>query len=265
MHFQNIDINNISKNNHYGSFEKKSFLKSIFNKIFVFLIFEKKIFFSNVYLKYKILFNKMNRIIDFDAIRHIFTFDLLQQNLKNKRIKNICIIGDGRINALIGAKYIFPNSRIFSVNLPEVLIDDYLILNKYRIINNKNIQLINKINDKIQKKKKLIFITPSKKNFLLNKKIDLFINIASFQEMPYSEIKKYFKIIKQNSCYLYCANRDYKKLYGGEIIRFNKYPFGSGNKIIEEDCKWHKKFYSTKPFFIHRYDGNIRHCLIKYN
>jgi hypothetical protein len=264
-HLKNIDLNNVFKNNHYGSFEINNLYKNIFNKIFTFLIFEKKIFFSNVYKKYKSLFNKMNRAIDCDAMRHILTYNLLKKNLQNKKIKNICIIGDGRINGLIGAKCIFPDSRIFSINLPEILINDYLILNKYRIIKNKNIQLINKVNDKIINKKKLILITPSKKKFLLNKEIDLFINIASFQEMPLGEIKKYFAIIKKNSTYLYCANREYKKLYGGEVLEFNKYPFGNGKIILYEDCKWHKKFYSPKPFFIHNYDGNIKHCLIKYN
>ena len=31
-----------------------------------------------------------------------------------------------------------------------------------------------------------------------------------------------------------------------------------------EDCSWTKKYYEFKPPFINKYDGNIKHALVKY-
>ena len=83
--------------------------------------------------------------------------------------------------------------------------------------------------------------------------------------MNIGEIQNYMDIIKQKKTLFYCRNREYKKLYVQEELYFDKYPWGDGLKIFEENCPWHQKYYSFKPNFIHKYDGNIKHCLIKYN
>jgi len=112
---------------------------------------------------------------------------------------------------------------------------------------------------------KLFLIPANNKKFLMNKKIELFINIASFQEMTTNEINEYFQIIKNNKSKLYCCNREYKKLPDGEEIYFEKYPFSNSKKIFWENCSWHQKLYSLKPPFIHKYDGNVKHCLVDFN
>ena len=43
--------------------------------------------------------------------------------------------------------------------------------------------------------------------------------------MNMNEINQYFKIIKNNKSKLYCCNREYKKLNGGEEVFFDKYSF----------------------------------------
>ena len=260
LHDQNFE--DIYHGMGFGSFAKKTFLKSIAHKILSIATFGLNIFRSNEYNIYKKAFDKIGRQIDTDALRHIFTFRLLK---KYCYPKNICIIGDGKSNFVLGSLKLFPNSKVFSVNLSETLINDYLILKKYNLIRDEDIQVINSINEKIDKKKKLFLIPASLKNFLLNIKIDLFVNIASFQEMNFQEIKSYMEIIKKNKSLFYCCNREYKKLYGGEELYFDNYPWGDGLKIFEEDCPWHQKFYSFRPNFIHKYDGNIKHCLIDYN
>ena len=58
---------------------------------------------------------------------------------------------------------------------------------------------------------------------------------------------------------------DKKKLSGGEVLKFDDYPWGNGKIIFEENCPWHQKYYSFRPNFIHKYDGNIKHCLIDYS
>ena len=83
--------------------------------------------------------------------------------------------------------------------------------------------------------------------------------------MTINEISNYFEIIKNNKSKLYCCNREYKKLYGGEELYFDKYPFANSKKIFWEDCPWHQKHYSLRPPFIHKYHGNIKHCLVDFS
>ena len=53
--------------------------------------------------------------------------------------KKVCIIGDGGLNAVLGTHLTFPKAKIFSINLSETHIHDYLILK------NSNLDLINSV------------------------------------------------------------------------------------------------------------------------
>ena len=84
------------------------------------------------------------------------------------------------------------------------------------------------------------------------------------QEMTPKILHNYFEIIKSNKSYFYCCNREYKKLPEGEELIFKDYPWGNCKIIFSEDCSWHQKFYTSRPPFIGKYDGNVKHALIKY-
>ena len=254
---------NINNSLAFGGYNKKTLLKKILHFFLARITFGNNIFLLSSFRRYKKIFDKTKRQIDTDSIRHIFTFDLLSKKIK-KNIKKICIIGDGKVNGIIGCLLHYPNAKIYSINLAETLIHDYLIYKKMYDQSIKNIQIVEKKKD-LTNKKKLFLIPSCLKNILYKKKIDLFINIASFQEMNMRENKKYFKIIKSNNCYLYTANRVCKTLPDGQKIFFKKYPWGNGIKLINENCKWHQKFYDFSFPFIKKYDGNIKHCLIYYN
>lgn len=255
----NAEYNNEFSQLGFGSYTKKNVKRYIYD-ILTRLIFGNAIFKTKTYNAYKSIFDEINRYIDVDTIRHIFTFEKLKKYLNPK---SICIIGDGKINGLLGAHLTFPKAKIYSVNLAEVLINDNLILEKIDNDLKKSITLVEDLN--VSTQNNMLFLIPSNnKRFLMNKKIELFINIASFQEMTISEIEEYFKIIKNNKSKLYCCNREYKKLPEGEELYFEKYPFLNSKKIFWEDCPWHQKFYSLKPPFIHKYDGKIKHCLVDF-
>jgi hypothetical protein len=244
----------------FGSFGKKN-VNNFIHNLLARVIFGNNIFKTITYYAYKSVFDKIDRYIDVDTIRHIFTFEKLKKYVNPK---SICIIGDGKINGVLGAHLTFPNTKIYSVNLSETLINDNMILEKIDIGLKKSITLIEDLNLPIEDK--ILTLIPSNfKKILLNKNIELFINIASFQEMTICEINKYFEIIKNNKSKLYCCNREYKRLPGGEELYFEKYPFSNAKKIFWEDCPWHHKFYSHKPPFIHKYDGNIKHCLVDFD
>ena len=243
-----------------GSYTKKS-LKNYIHNILIRIIFGNTILKTKTYNAYKSIFDEINRYVDADTITHIFTFEKLKEYVNPK---SICVIGDGKINGILGAHLTFPKAKIYSVNLAEVLINDNLILEKTNIDLKKSVTLVEDLN--IYSQNNVLFLIPSNnKKFLLNRNIELFINIASFQEMTTNEIKEYFEIIKNNKSKLYCCNREYKKLPGGEELYFKKYPFSNSKKIFWEDCPWYQKFYSLKPPFIHKYDGNFKHCLVDFH
>jgi len=243
----------------FGSFTKINY-KSIFHYILQILTFGKNFFNTPSYKLYKNLFDKIKRQIDNDTVRHIFTFE----KLKYLNPKRICIIGDGKLNGVLGAHLTFPKAIIFSVNLSETLINDLFILDKCEINLKYSIKLVENENDNLDNSK--LYLVPSNlKNFLKDKKIDLFINIASFQEMTVDEITNYFEIIKHEKSKLYCCNREYKKLPGGEEIYFNKYPWKEVKlKYFWEKCPWHQKYYTFRPPFISSYP-NIIHCLVNFD
>ena len=192
---KNIDIENLNKNFGFGSFEKKNFLRSILHFFFSRYLFGLKIFKTKEYYSYKEIFDKMNRQIDTDAIRHIFTFEKLRNSINPKKV---CIIGDGKSNFVIGSYNLFPGAKIFSINLAETLIHDYLILKKYKIIPDDEIQVVSNLGDMDIKNKRLFLIPANKKNLLREQNIDLFVNIVSFQEMNFKEVNSYFKMNSEN-------------------------------------------------------------------
>ena len=244
----------------FGSYTKKS-PKNVAQNLLGKIIFGNKVFKTNTFKKYKLIFDKINRFIDVDTIRHIFTFEKIK---KICNPKSICIIGDGKINGVLGAHLTYPYSKIYSVNLSETLINDYLIIKKINTVLKDTVELVDDINFK--NTDKILCLVPSNfKRFLLNKNIDLFISMASFQEMTTNEVSNYFEIIKNNNSKLYSCNREYKKLPGGEELYFDRYPWENSKKIFWEDCPWHQKFYSLRPPFIRKYDGNVKHCLVDFS
>jgi hypothetical protein len=254
------DYLNIDKCLGFGNYSKKIKI-NIFQKILERITFGNKIFKTETYKKYKSVYDNINRNVDCETVRHIFTFEKLKKYVNPK---TICIIGDGKLNGVLGAYLTFPMAKIYSINLSEVLINDYLILNKMNIELKKSIEVVDSINF-FNNQKKYYLVPSNFKTSLLNKNIELFININSFQEMSLKEINNYLEIIKNNKSKLYSCNRKYKKLIGGEEIYFNQYQSFNVKKIFWEDCPWNKKFYSLKPPFIFKYDGIHKHCLVDFS
>ena len=199
----------------FGAYSKKN-IKNFIHNLLTRAIFGNNVFKTKTYYAYKSVFDKINRFIDIDTVRHIFTFEKLKEHVNPK---SICIIGDGKINGVLGAHLTFPNAKIYSVNLSETLINDNMILELIDIDLKKSITLITDLNFPVEDAM-LTLIPSNLKKILLNKNIELFINIASFQEMVPDEVNEYFEIIKDNKSKLYCCNRQYKKLPCGEELYF---------------------------------------------
>ena len=225
--------------------------------------------FTDLYKIFKNIENEQNKCIDVNVMRHYFTFEILQKNIfTHEKIDNVCVIGDGRCNFVSPALKSNFFNKIISVNLTEVLLFDLLLLEKQTSINKNEIGVASSINqfDDLLKNKdiKLILISAQNSHYLVDKKISLFVNICSFQEMTLETISEYFDIIKSNNSFFYCCNRVYKKLIGGEVTEFAKYNWGNARIIIDELCPWSQRYYGKKIPFIFKYGGEIQHRLVKY-
>jgi hypothetical protein len=92
---------------------------------------------------------------------------------------------------------------------------------------------------------------------------DLFINIASMQEMNFDQINQYFEIIKNQELgtYFYCCNRESKELPDGSVINFRDYPWESLEIELLEYCRWHQEFPMNRPPFKGKFDGPTLHSI----
>ena len=264
-HLNNDKYKNIYNTLNSGSFTKNTFthkLKYFFYRYLQKKIWGKEIFESIYFNNYQSLCKKQNRVIDFDVIKHSFILQILDKNnlLKDK----ICAIGDGKANFITGCLNLKKNITLYSVNLPQSLLQDYFIIRKFNLLEDKYIKVVNKESDLNIKNIKLFLIPPQNKSFLNNANINLFTNIVSFQEIPKSETQEYFDIMKNNKSFLYNCNREEKTMYDGESIKYNEYPFEPCETIFYEKCFFYKNWCSLKPPFIHKFDGIILHSLVKF-
>ena len=213
-YLEGSDYYNIYHSSGFGAYSKKKLHRIPLHIFFQRIIFGNKIFKTKEYYLFKKLCNDENRQLDIDIVMHVFTFNLL--NKYNILKNNICVIGDGKANFVGGLLAMNKDDiRIFSINLTEVLIHDYLIIRNSNLINDDSIIVVNNEKDLENPNKKLFLIDASNVYFLKNKNINLFINTVSMQEMKADTVEDYFQIIKSNSAYFYCCNREYKKLIGG--------------------------------------------------
>ncbi|SVE36263.1 uncharacterized protein METZ01_LOCUS489117, partial [marine metagenome] len=186
------DYYNIYLNIGFGGYTKIKLHKIPIHFLFQRLIFGNKIFKTKEYHVFKKMCHLQNRQLDVDVIRHIFNFNLLNKyNLLNN---NICIIGDGKANFVGGLLVMNKKDiKIFSINLTEVLIHDYLMIRNINLIDDESIIVVKNEKDLDTPNKKLFLIDASNSHLLKNKNINLFTNITSMQEMKPDTVEDYFQ------------------------------------------------------------------------
>ena len=263
-------INNIL--NDYWSIKERSYKNILIYGIFNFFVFlfDLKIIFSKSYKLVREACIRTKRLIDFDAFRHAISINIIFKKVEgSESFKKICVIGDGKTNVvgpLLCSKV--KNLKIISVNLPEALVHDYLVLANSDLIDLSKITIANS-EDEIksslkENETKLILVAAQNAKILKKQDIDLFINIHSFQEMTQEIIKEYFEIISSNAAYFYCENRESKKLYGGELIEFDNYPWMEGKRIIYDYVNWGNWYYNNTFPYLRRMKDLMKYTIVKY-
>lgn len=208
---------------------------------------------------------KSKRLVTFDCVKHALAVNKLILNNIDLNNKKICIIGDGYGFLGIFLKQCFPSSKIISVNLGKVLFFDaactLLAHPKSEIVINASEEM------KTDTSNDFNFIPAEILKFSEIDDVEIFFNIASMQEMNLSTIKKYMGWIgmqNKKSVLFYCCNRENKYLPDGSLIQFNDYGWNTKDSIIfDEQCNWYDKYPINTPPFIKKFDGVIRHRLVR--
>lgn len=253
-----------------GGYTERSIKQIVFNYLNQRLYFSNligiNIFNTDVYKSSLKIAKKQNRVLDYDFLRMVYTYYFITK-IKKIKFSKICIIGDGKSTLTSIFKTMNPDIEIFYINLIEVLYQDYLILSMSKIIGEQDHVIVKDKSD-FNFKKKIYFIPSYNLDFLRNRNIDLFLNIASFQEMKADILERYFEIIESNKSILYSCNRIKKELDDGSMVKLKDYPIKNGKIILNEQCPWHSFYYA--PFFKKKYfDGvkekkGINHQIISY-
>ena len=250
---------NIEEGMNSGTFEKlnkKKMIKSFLSVLPQFFIFKNVMINNSFIKKYKSICFKQSRLFNLDLIIHSIVLEILDKH--NILSGKVCVIGDGKANFVHGILDIRNIKKIYSINLPQALIQDYLIIKKYNSIDCKLIKVVNNSEDLLDKNCKLFLIPAEKKDLLKSQKINLFVNMFSFQEMPLSETHQYIEVAKSNSSYLYSLNREEKIMADGDKINYYDYGLNDKGKIIfEQEAKFVKKYYNLKFPFIHKKKGKV--------
>lgn len=203
---------------------------------------------------------KSGREIDFDCVKQILTVDLLQKHGVFNELKTVVVIGDGYGYMTALLRTILPEALIICVNLGRVLFFDVFYAEK-------NFPYEECSLNSIENDHRLIFWEAENCEALKSLSVDLFINIASMQEMDMAVIGNYFKLMRADTggCgYFYCCNRVRKTLPDGTVISFDEYPWNRNDKIIfDELCPWYQRFPILFPPFWEFFDGSLKHKLVK--
>jgi hypothetical protein len=225
----------------------------------------------------KLVAKKTGRLFEFDCAKQAIALEQISRTLNipfsplsanvSNRIKMVCVIGDGYGYFASLLMAIDPNIHVICVNLGRTLFFDAAFCSKvypekvpgFITGNTKNpVTLCRDL--------EICFLEAENYHVLSGLPIDLFINIASMQEMEPKVIFKYFEFMRQSSSknvVLYCCNRDEKTLPDGTIVRFSDYPWNNCKILLDELCPWYERYPASLPPFWRKFDSTFRHRLVE--
>ena len=207
----------------------------------------------------------------FDHIKQILSIHTILKVLGGglsftaQGISRICVIGDG-YGFLSGfLKEIDPSIKVLVVNLGRTLFFDVLYL-KRCFPAEKAVLLNEKNKEQLESSQGISFLQAEDYSCLKNLNIDLYINIASMQEMDPVVTDRYFEYMRTSRadpCWLYCCNREEKQLPDGTMTRFADYDWGNCEVFLDELCPWYQKYPASIPPFWRPFDGLFRHRIVR--
>ncbi len=209
------------------------------------------------------------RMISFDCCKQLIAVESLLKNIgiegdekypfTSRGIDRVCIVGDGYgfMGSLI--KRIDSRVKIVWINLGRQLLFDLHFSNL--LFAGKS--TANLVRDKVSVNldSELSYIEAENAELVGNFPVNLFINVASFQEMDVEVVQKYFRLIAENKqvngqrVFAYSINRIEKTLPDGTILRSKEFPWKDSRIIHESLPEWYTKFPTNTPPFWQEFDG----------
>jgi hypothetical protein len=263
-----------SKDTGLDTFERKNFLDYLLDSFGIFfhwLLLPKKIPLIRLTLAAIPVCKAMRRPFNFDVFRQLYCLEIIESRTPKDKPCRILMIGDGYgvLSAIF--KSVFPHSSLCLVDLGKTL-----------LLQAHHCQLahpgkLHKLFNEVTREEFADFVyCPAEFLESLSEfRFDIAVNIVSFHEMPADEIKRYFfflrKTLREENLF-YCCNREYKKLSGGEMVRFSSYPWKEKDAVLlDELCPWHQYFFNRSSSYgtprVSSYEnrklgfGKIRHRL----
>ena len=194
-------------------------------------------------------------------------------NKYNLAPSTFALIGDrhGFLGALI--RRWFPESRVYCIDLPKILI--FQARTHDLAEGPSRMATISRNSGVVDGN--IIFVPPQDIE-LVSDDIDCAINMASMQEMNDFSIAAYFTFLRRRSTprsRFYCVNRLRKELPQGEIASFNDYPWSKDDDVFfDGSCPYYTHFIGATTLsrgprvlgirlpLINYFDGIMMHRLV---
>lgn len=193
---------------------------------------------------------------------HTFTQDLLNSIIETYSILEALAIGvkDPKVIVEVGGGYgrnayvlkkMFPKSKIVMVDIvPGIVLAQWYL---HKVFPRKKVLGISDFNNFKEVKKRyekadFVFLLPHQIEMLPDKSVDLFININSFQEMTYEQIKTYFNQIARLTTGIFYT-KQWKKQHNTfdhvKITEFQYPKHSSWKEIFHRDSRVQSKFFEA--------------------
>ncbi len=218
------------------------------------------------------------RVLDLDVLRQVITLSFLLSKTPDRfgTTSVVCVIGDGFASMTSLLVESGASQKVILVNLTKTLLVDLWFLKKWMGDRRFSTEVALAENETGLKQAisdqniRVVAVQATSHELIRNCEIDIAINIASMQEMDLANIEAYFSDLRNSDMartggpVFYCCNREEKNLPDGTVTRIMDYPWQPDDIVhVDEICGWHQKYYSRQFPFYHRYDGPIRHRLVK--
>lgn len=218
-----------------------------------------------------------SRAVDLTMLRQALTLAHIETSLDLARdsTRTWVIIGDGL--GLLASLVLLrePAARVIVVNLDKNLLADLTYLRRVlgadfdartRFIRDGK-DIVN-FGDFSDPQPRLFALRARDASLLKGVPADIFVNVASMQEMLAKDVYTYFEamrtVAETREVFFYCCNREEKRHPDGSVIRFSGYGWQDDDEIIADGpCPWHQRHYTLVPPRYLPYDGPIVHRLAK--
>ena len=212
--------------------------------------------------------------LTFNVFKSAAALALLLDHWQEHRLspRTFLLIGDGAgfLGALL--RRLIPSARIYSVDLPRMLLIQAGTYQKADPAVEFSISPEAVVDQ-------VTFVFPEELE-RIPERIDCAVSIASMQEMTTQSIASYFAFLRrQNSgpgSIFYCVSRQRKVLPAGEVSEFSAYPWSPHDTLfIDGECPYYTHFFShetsergPKVFglrvpFLNFFDGPMNHRLVR--